>query len=495
MMISAPSEPISSPQQDPKPIRAAKVTAPPWGEYRLMGIDPNSLTSHPSPGAVLVKCSDIKPEPLVWLWAGRIPRGKLTLLVGDPGLGKSLLTLDLVARVTRGIDFPDGVKCEPGSAIIFSCEDDPSDTIRPRLDVAGADVGRVFLIPAVRDVTRDGKAVERSFDLSTDMSMLREAIDQTPDVRLIIIDPVSGYMPGTDSHSNAEVRSMLAPLAKLAADYKLSILAITHLRKSSGQVLHRAIGSIAFAAAARAVWAVARETEESDRRVFLPVKNNLAVDTHGLAFRVEGKDGVARVVWEQGAVSTSIDDILGASDTPSERTERQSAADWLRELLTPGPLAVKEIKAQARNAGFCWRTVERAKSSAHAIAKRAGFGSTGEWTWELSHTPPPYTATSPTVASWRSLRPMGQDIQKEEDRDTHPSIDRHSVSLAAHGGEREPNPPEPNSASSTSAPLQRCRACGGSKFWVSVHGATACATCHPPAGDSSFASWLEVGGK
>ena len=128
------------------------------------------------PGAVLRCFRDITPKPLLWLWPGRIPLGKLTLLIGDPGLGKSLLTNDVASRVTRGTLFPDGAACEVGSVILLSAEDDAADTIRPRLDAAGADVSRAHVLEAVRVQLTDGSLIEKTFNLETDSAALEAAL-------------------------------------------------------------------------------------------------------------------------------------------------------------------------------------------------------------------------------------------------------------------------------------------------------------------------------
>jgi putative DNA primase/helicase len=133
-----------------------------------------------SSSAITRRFSEIKPESLRWLWPGRIPLGKLTLLVGDPGLGKSLTTIDVAARVSRGIAFPDGQPCEPGAVLMASAEDDPADTIRPRLDAARAEVNRVHTLEGMRITLFDNSTVERPFDLEAGIAMLEDALAHIP---------------------------------------------------------------------------------------------------------------------------------------------------------------------------------------------------------------------------------------------------------------------------------------------------------------------------
>src|SRR5262249_44074013 len=157
--------------------------------------------------------SDIVERKLCWLWPGRIPLGKFTLFAGDPGLGKSAATIDIAARVTRGTSWPDGApNDQPGSVIILSAEDDDEDTIRPRLRVAGANLDKVHILQAVRHAKTDGDTTLDHFSLATDVAALRDAVVSLEDVRLVIIDPISAYLGNTDSHVNARVRGIIAPL-------------------------------------------------------------------------------------------------------------------------------------------------------------------------------------------------------------------------------------------------------------------------------------------
>ncbi|HKW63598.1 MAG TPA: AAA family ATPase [Candidatus Acidoferrum sp.] len=331
-------------------------------------------------GAVLRCFRDIAPKALRWLWPGRIPLGKLTLLIGDPGLGKSLLTADIASRVTRGTSFPDGATCESGSVILLSAEDDPADTIRPRLDAAGADVSRVHTLEAVRVELTDGSLADKPFNLETDVAALEAALREYPGVRLVVIDPISAYLGGVDSHSNAEVRGVLTPLATLAAQHNLAVLCVTHLRKSAGAVVYRAIASIAFTAAARAVWAVAPDPEEADRRLLLAVKQNLSANIGGLAFRVETQGAAPRLAWESGAVALAANDVLG-DEVQQDQSERREAKEWLEDLLADGPVAVKKIRQEATAAGLSWMTVRRAKDALGVVAYKSGYQ--GKWEWRL----------------------------------------------------------------------------------------------------------------
>ncbi|MCE9618485.1 MAG: AAA family ATPase [Planctomycetes bacterium] len=334
---------------------------------------------------IIVRLSDVEPEQVAWLWPGRIALGKLTLIAGDPGLGKSFLTLDMAARVSNGMPWPDRPnEANPsGGIVLLSAEDDLADTIRPRLDAANANVSRIQALKAIRSVG----GTERMFNLSRDLPNLEVAIKLVGDCRLVVIDPVTAYLGGVDSHKNAEIRGLLAPLGELAARHRVAVVAVTHLNKSGfGPAIYRAMGSLAFAAAARAAWAVSKDKNDPLRRLLLPIKNNIAPDTGGLAYRIEpvGLIGCPVVAWEADPVALSADDAL-ASDRieGGNRNERNDAVDWLRKALADGPMLAEEVKQQAEQNGISAATLRRAKREAGVEAKREGFGPGAKWYWML----------------------------------------------------------------------------------------------------------------
>ena len=314
---------------------------------------------------VSVRYSEIAPERLSWLWEGRVAVGKLTVVAGDPGLGKSFLTLDLAARVSTGRAFPDGAACQRGVAIIVSCEDDPSDTIRPRLDSLGANVANVIHFEGIR--ADDGKV--QPLQLDRHIPALDRFLADTEGASLLIVDPITGFMGSADDHRNAEVRAVLGPLAALAAKHRLAVVAVSHLSKSQGRTIYRTMGSLAYTAAARAVWAVVADPDDEERRLFLPVKNNLAPAT-GLAYRlVDGK-----VQWEEGAVMVAVDDIDHDAETP-----RKEAEAWLRQILDDGAVVASQILKRAKTDGINERTLRRAKKELRIRSEQFRDG----WAWAL----------------------------------------------------------------------------------------------------------------
>jgi hypothetical protein len=191
---------------------------------------------------VAYRCfADIESKPIDWLWLGRIARGKLTMVAGNPGLGKSQLTAAIASTATTGGTWPvDGTWCPQGNVIFLNAEDDAADTIRPRLEAAGADLSRVFSLDAVRDGDT-GK--ESAFNLDQDLSRLRSMLNEIGGAVLIVIDPITAYMGGVDSHKNADVRAVLGPVATLAADYGAAIIGVSHLNKGGGnEAMMRVMG-------------------------------------------------------------------------------------------------------------------------------------------------------------------------------------------------------------------------------------------------------------
>ncbi|MBE3071205.1 MAG: AAA family ATPase, partial [Planctomycetes bacterium] len=341
------------------------------------------------PAPVLVCVADVPPERLRWLWQDRIPLGKVTLLYGDPGLGKSFVTLDIAARVSRGLPWPDapGKQTDPGGVVLLSAEDDVGDTIRPRLDVAGAVLRRIGVLKGVR---HEGDHGQGYFNLASDMVALDKAVRQTPDARLVIIDPISAYLGGTDSHKNADIRGLLAPLADLAARHSVALVCVTHLNKSAGgRALYRAMGSLGFVAAARAGWLVIADAADPHRRLFLPTKMNNAKEPNGMAYTLESVEvpeigSIGRVLWESGPVTMTADDALAAAaGDPEERTALDSAAEWLKATLADGAMKSNDVKAAAKESGMTWATVRRARDRAGVKVRRQGFGPDGAWYWFL----------------------------------------------------------------------------------------------------------------
>jgi hypothetical protein len=282
--------------------------------------------------------------------------------------------------VTTGAVWPDGGVAPVGNVVLLTAEDDLADTVRPRLDVMGADCQRVTALVAVE--TENGGT--RAFDLRLSMPALVEAVAKTQ-ASLVIIDPVTAFLGGTDSFKDSEVRGVLAPLTTLAQDTDAAILCIMHLNKNTqARALYRGQGSIAFQGIARAAHIVAADKVDPDRRLLLPLKMNLGPRRRGLAYRVESirhPDGfdVARIVWETDPVEVDVEDILTGPGTDEERSAREEAEEFLQNLLKDGPLAQQVVKEEARKAGIARRTLDRVKKSLGVRSVKRRYW----WDWML----------------------------------------------------------------------------------------------------------------
>jgi putative DNA primase/helicase len=373
---------------------------------------------------LIMQCAaDVTPEPVEWLWPGRVAAGKLTLIAGEPGLGKSQVSVAMAAAVTTGGEWPCSEGCAlQGNVVILSAEDGVADTIVPRLMAAGADCEHVQIISAVKD-----QAGRRGFNLSADLKLLEQEITRLQDVRLVIIDPISSYLgPRVDSHVNASVRAVLEPVSEMAARLGIAIVAITHSPKGAGTAaIHRFIGSIAFVAAARAAFMVVPDPEDSGRVLFLPVKNNLAPLGKGLAFRLEQRlvgDPEAAIVassvtWDDKPVTITADRALQAADEQAGggRSGIDEAEEFLHNELRGGPAPVKDIKEAAAAHCISLRTLERAKRALGALAVKGGFdGDDAGWSWRLPDKQP-FSAKGDVEDRQLDRRPPSQNWRPSGD--------------------------------------------------------------------------------
>src|SRR5215216_4258861 len=347
---------------------------PPHVEDRVRG------NGHRPVGRLL---SEVEPERVTALWEGRIFRGKLNLIEGDPGTGKSAAATDLAARVSVGKPWPDGSKCEAGGTVILSAEDGLADTIRPRFDAAGGDPSKVVAVSTVPD----GEGNERQIAIPDDLHVIEAAIERVGAV-LVVIDPLMAFLPGeVNSHRDQDVRRALAPLSRLAERTGAAALLVRHLNKgASGNALYRGGGSIGIVGAARSGLLIAKDPEDDGRRVLASIKSNLAAPAPSLVFGLTGTDnGAVRVDWK-GQSTLDASALLSAPTDPDERSVLQEARDLLREVLSEGPVPASEVKEEARSADISERTLKTAKRELGILTSRegeAGKRGGGRWIWTL----------------------------------------------------------------------------------------------------------------
>jgi putative DNA primase/helicase len=344
----------------------------------------------------LTRVSDVEAVPVEWLWTGRLARGKLTLLAGDPGIGKSQIATDIIARTSAGLYWPDGGRADVGSVIIISAEDALRDTIRPRLEAAGAELPRVHVLGAVIE----NAPKVHSFNLQDHIAYLSQTVASIGDVVLIVIDPITSYMgAGIDSHRTTDVRAVLEPLIRFADETGIAVLAISHPPKSAqGKAINSVTGSLAYVAAARMVF-IAIEEPETERRLLLPVKNNLAPPSPGLGYRLEQSitlNGIvaSRVVWDGQPVFTTANEAVRASNA-SGTDKVKEAEQFLLEQLRNGPVCVDGLFDAAARHGVAEKTLRRAGGRLGVAKTKRGFH--GGWAWSLPDTLKMANEDAPTL--------------------------------------------------------------------------------------------------
>ena len=343
---------------------------------------------------IVVCVADVPMEPIDWIWPGRIARGKLTCIAGHPGVSKSMVVIDIVARITNPAigRWPCNEGLAPfGSVVILTSEDAIADTVHPKLAAAGADITRVHVVKGLRK--RDGE--RRGFNLTIDIPLLDRAVASIGDVVLIVIDTMSSYMGKSDkldTYKDTDIRAMLEPLQEMAERHRVGVIGIGHLTKSgSNEALMRFLGSIGMVGAGRAAFLVVRETNEKDRRLFLPCKNNIGPDDEGLAYRVgpkpTGNSTVPTawaVTWENERVNISANEALAAADAGNDGRKSEGAETAKRIIVEmmkgTNRVKAKDIEARCEALGVTRQSRRTAKSALGLVSQKNG---SGDWDWVL----------------------------------------------------------------------------------------------------------------
>jgi hypothetical protein len=344
----------------------------------------------------LVLVADVDREQVRWLWPGRVPRGKVTVLDGDPGTGKSTLTLTIAAKVTTGSPFPDGARPEVGDVILLSAEDDIGDTIRPRLEAAGADLARCWVLPDVTphvDSPKEKPQPPRPPELPADLDAL-EGMVKDKAAALVVIDPLMAFLSGqVNAHVDQDIRRVLSSVGYMAARTGAAVVIVRHMNKGNGSALYRGSGSIGIVGAARAGLMVAPDPDDDSRRILAMSKSNLAKEPDSLAYRIveDERYGVARLVWD-GTSRHRANDLVRARVDEDEAPALAEAVRVLKEILADGPLAAGNVKKQAATAGVAERTLHRARQALGVTTRRQGFGQGAIYVWSMPADPPPPVA-------------------------------------------------------------------------------------------------------
>ena len=353
----------------------------------LIDADAGIIESAVPDGVVLVNGSDLTPEPVRWLWRDWLALGKLHILAGAPGQGKTTIAIAMMATVTIGGRWPDNSRCEPGNVLMWSGEDDPADTLLPRLIAAGAERSRCYFVSGTRI---EGEL--QPFDPSRDMEALEYAARLIGGVKLIVVDPVVSAVAG-DSHKNTEVRRALQPLVDLSARLDAALLGISHFSKggSGSDPASRVVGSIAFTAVARVVLVAAKVKSEDgqDRRILARGKSNIGPDDGGFEYlidQVEALPGIqaSRIGWGK-AVEGSARELLtdpNEPDAEASTSDASEAVEMLKaelsaEYWTPCDTCSQPLK----DAGFTKKQIWSA--SKKLGVKRQKVGMDKGWQWRL----------------------------------------------------------------------------------------------------------------
>ena len=351
--------------------------------YSLEELDPLSETDD----LAAYVAANVRTRKIEWAWRNYMAIGKLSIVEGDPGDGKSVLTVDLAARWSSGMEMPDGFNHGgPWPVFMVSAEDDPEDTVVPRLIAAGAQLEKVTLFP-------HGSTPDRPFEFATDLPALeRRALEVG--ARIIIFDPLAAFLSSTvDTHNDMQVRKALYPLKTLAYRTRSAVVAVRHLNKGSQgtKAIYRGNGSIAFGGAARAGFVVASDPEEPQIRVFACVKTNLSHMPATLRYSIEStEEDVPYLMW-RGSTEVSAQQALDGprkfhteidDEEASERRQRQYEIEFLHDCLKDGPKTWREIVAEGREDGFTEIGLRRARPEA-GLVKVIGEGGNRTVRWRL----------------------------------------------------------------------------------------------------------------
>jgi hypothetical protein len=348
-----------------------------------------------------VRASSIEMEALDWLWPERFALGKIGIIAGLPDEGKGQLLAYIAARCTRAdLPWPNDEGCAPlGNVLLLTAEDDPKDTVVPRLAAAGANLNRIEIVKMVHDRDdKSGQQRRRTFSLVNDLEKLRQKIADVGDIVLILIDPISAYLGvgKVDSFREADVRAVLTPLKELAEELRVAVVAIMHFNKKVDvlNMMLRICNSIAFAAASRHAFGIVDDPDNA-RKLMVRGKNNLArKDDRALAFRFDerevGKDRrngklirAPFIVFESGYVDITATEALQAVNNNKAPGARDEAKEFLRMLLTAGPVTQEDVKDAAEAHNISWRTLRRAARDLDLIIDKDRTTHTGKWFWKL----------------------------------------------------------------------------------------------------------------
>lgn len=352
-------------------LKAAGILPPPAARR------PPARSGKAPKKAAIACMADIEPADVSFLWEPYIPLGKLTLLEGDPGCGKTFLALQLAACISTGAPLPgpDGTptrEMAPATVLYMSAEDGLADTLRPRLDKMKADTKRVFVLTGWRNDDGDSGLITLS-----DVDVIEQALAEVRPV-LLVVDPLQGYLgAGVDMHRANEVRPVMAAMANLAEKYNTALLCVRHLSKASaGKALYRGMGSIDFTAEARSILLAGVDPENPEKRGIVHLKSNLVAAGPAIGFELTPEG----FYWTGLSSMTAGTFFKSDVQAEEERSIIAEAEAFLLEALADGPVPAIELVKEAKECGISKRTLDRAKKKLGVKSQKEG----DRWTWNLA---------------------------------------------------------------------------------------------------------------
>ena len=329
----------------------------------------NTMNTH-IPNSSLLTLQSIQTAPVGWLWPGYLPLGKLVLLDGDAGCGKSLLTIDLAARLSCGRPLPNGAQSpEIRRSLFLNAEDSIEDTLVPRLQAAGADLQHVMCM-AGADGRRNGLQFPRD-------SQELESLLVVERIGLVVIDPLVAFMP------LQSIRKTMSSLAEIAERCCATILLVRHLTKRSNvQALYRGIGPIDVVAGVRASLLACRHPDRPGFGILATSKGNLGVTPPSLCYEIIPESTTCAIAWH-GPFGMNADQLVGAEPKKREAPSVLRACDWLLRYLAQGPRSALEVLGAAEAEHISERTLDRAKKNLGIQSKIESSNGRSCWMWML----------------------------------------------------------------------------------------------------------------
>jgi putative DNA primase/helicase len=338
----------------------------------------------------------VKPRKTVWLWNGRVPLKNVANWAGDPGQGKSLMTNDLIARGSRGIDFLDGSVNSLGvfESILLNSEDDPETIIVPRLLAAQADLSRVHIIETVQYFDGDGRLTdERLLQLDSDLSLIMEKLRENRNIKLVVIDPISNYLGGANLNREQEIRTaVLRPISRMAQEFDVAVILVSHYSKQQGRsAQHKVIGAVGVVGACRMAWSFVKSPQDPENVCeMLLAKENLGkfsglrYTTESVDVEIDGEKTTQARVKFLGTSEASIETILASAEDQEERRERPAIEFIKSNLPRNGEHASKPLIKKAGASGISEYKLLRARETLGVLTTKRRDG--WYWQWPLEST-------------------------------------------------------------------------------------------------------------